>query len=145
MSRSTQYFRCQIYLLWVALGLLVSASAPVAANTVIADMIGNWESAEPSFEVQIESCGEALCGTVVRSTQTPGSDAAPKVGWKLLSSFQTTEESEWSGEMHNFRNGKNYQCVMRLISPNELLVRPYVGLRLFGKDHIWRRVSEAPR
>lgn len=139
--------------IWLGMLAVMPGTALASANqadavTASAALIGRWESENRSFEVAIEACGEALCGTIVRdlTNPSPGADTKevrPVIGWKLLREFRPGEKGEWLGEMHNFRNGKQYDCVMTLLSPAELLVRPYVGIRLIGKDHVWHRVAEA--
>ena len=48
---------------------------------------------------------------------------------------------EWQGEIYNRENAKTYSCKISLSTPDQLTVRPYVGLPLFGKTLRWTRVA----
>jgi uncharacterized protein (DUF2147 family) len=127
-----------------------SATAP-AASTDAADQKGRWLTASGNLEVEIGPCGEALCGTVVRvvanksmaapnATMTPV-DAQPALGMMILADFRPTGDGEWKGRIYNRENGKTYSCVMALLARDQLKIRPYIILPIFGQTQIWRRVS----
>ena len=127
-----------------------SANAP-AASTDAADHKGRWLTASGNLEVEIGPCGQALCGTVVRvvanksmgapnATMAPV-DARPVLGMRILTDFTPSGDGEWEGRIYNRENGKTYSCVMALLAPDQLKIRPYIVLPLFGQTQIWRRVS----
>ena len=48
--------------------------------------------------------------------------------------------TEWSGgNILDPRNGKIYDCFIKLINSNKLKVRGYIGISLFGKTTYWER------
>src|SRR5215470_1802646 len=124
----------------------VAGGAQAASGTVT----GRWLTASGNFEVEIAPCGQALCGTVVRvlanrSMSKPDSQAAPvdtrpALGMKILTDFTPSGEGEWKGQIYNRENGKTYSCLLSLVASDQLKVRPYVGLSLFGQTQIWKRV-----
>ena len=127
-----------------------SATAP-AATTDAAVQKGRWLTASGNLEVEVGPCGAALCGTVVRvlannsmaapnATMTPV-DARPALGMRILENFTPSGDGEWKGRIYNRENGKTYSCVMALLAPDQLKIRPYIVLPLFGQTQIWRRVA----
>jgi uncharacterized protein (DUF2147 family) len=112
---------------------------------------GRWLTASGNLEVEIKPCEKALCGTVVRvvannSMAHPGEtmtavDTRPALGMTILSGFTPSGDGEWAGEIYNRENGKTYSCMMALVGPDELRVRPYKVIPLFGQTQIWHRVS----
>ena len=99
--------------------------------------------------MQLAPCGPAICGTVVkvlanRSMSGPGAemvpaDPRPAMGMKLLTDFKPSGEGEWKGQIYNRENGKTYSALMTHPAPDQLVIRGYVGLPLFGKTQVWRR------
>lgn len=119
---------------------------------------GRWITASGNLEVEIAPCGKALCGTVTqvlgnRSMSRDGEemkavDTRPALGMKILQNLvpETVEgqrTTRWEGEIYNRENGKTYACLMSLNPDGSLLVRPYVGLPLFGKTQTWHRSPPA--
>lgn len=114
---------------------------------------GNWVTESGNLEVQLAPCGPALCGTVVkvlanRSMSGPGAEvtpvnAQPALGMTLLSGFTPSGEGEWKGQIYNRENGKTYSALMTQPAPDQLLIRAYVGLPMFGKTQVWRRSADA--
>jgi len=110
---------------------------------------GAWVTESGNLEVQLAPCGAALCGTVVkvlanRSMSGPGAEMAPAdtrspLGMTLLSDFKPSGDGEWTGRIYNRENGKTYSARMTQPAPDQLLIRGYVGLPLFGKTQVWRR------
>lgn len=123
---------------------------------------GRWITASGNLEVQIAPCGAALCGSVTkvlgnRSMSRDGqemqpADTRPALGMQLLSDFtpiDTTEgraPTEWRGSIYNRENGKHYRCTMSLSGQGaaELVLRPYIGIPLFGQTQIWHRAAPEP-
>ncbi len=111
---------------------------------------GRWLTESGNLEVNIASCGKALCGTVVkvlgnRSMSNPNAtmqaaDSRPALGMQILSDFVASGDGEWSGRIYNRENAKSYDCNMQLIAPDQLKIRAYKFLPIFGKTQIWKRV-----
>jgi uncharacterized protein (DUF2147 family) len=130
---------------------LLAAAALSSGMAAAQDTRGTWLTESGNLEVEIASCGAELCGTVVkvladRSMADPGkqfADAKPAMGLKILHDFVPAATGELQGKIYNRENGKTYDCLLSLQSPDELKVRAYVGMPLFGKTQIWRRVSSS--
>ena len=124
------------------LGLL-SACAAQAAPTAPA---GRWLSATGNVEVTIHPCGDALCGDVVRvlannAMDSSGASKAPpaQVGLRVMSGFRPDGDA-WRGRIYDRDNGRTYDCRIALQGADRLVVHPFIGLPVFGKTQIWRRV-----
>ncbi|TWO67722.1 DUF2147 domain-containing protein [Caenimonas sedimenti] len=132
----------------LVLAALVAASPLTQAQQPAAPQ-GRWITESGNLEVEITPCGAALCGKVVRvlanrSMSGPGAemtpaDARPALGMEILSGLQPAGDGEFQGRIYNRENGKTYSATLRAEAPDQLLVRGYIGLPLFGKTQVWRR------
>lgn len=130
-----------------ALALLLAASLAQAQGH-----LGRWVTESGNLEVQLAPCGEALCGTVVkelanRSMSGPGAmapvDKRSPLGMAILTDLKPSGEGEWTGQIYNRENAKHYSVRVSTVGTDQLVLRAYVGLPLFGKTQVWRRAEEA--
>ena len=123
--------------------------------------LGRWITESGNLEVDVAPCNgptasggsrtgsTTLCGKVVRvlanrSMSAPGTDMAvadarPALGMTLLSALRDTGGGDYQGEIYNRENAKTYRATLTPAEPDQLLVRAYVGIPLFGKTQVWRR------
>lgn len=114
---------------------------------------GRWLTESGNLEVDIAHCGDAWCGTVTRvlanrSMSVPGQemdavDKRPALGMKILTGLQASGDAALTGDIYNRENAKTYRVRLTMDGPRQMLVRPYVGIPLFGKTQLWRRVDVA--
>ncbi|QTD38248.1 DUF2147 domain-containing protein [Polaribacter batillariae] len=65
----------------------------------------------------------------------------PILGLHILSGLEK-DDDEWSGgTIIDPRNGKTYKCYIKLVAPNKLKLRGYIGVSLFGKTAYWERAK----
>ena len=65
----------------------------------------------------------------------------PILGLEILSGLEK-DDDEWSGgEILDPRNGKVYNCYIKLVTPNKLKLRGFIGVALFGKTKYWNRAE----
>jgi len=131
--------------------LLALTLAPAAFAQSTLPQQGRWLTESGNLEVDIAPCGEAFCGTVARvlanrSMSNAGgelvpADARPVMGMKLLSDLRPAGDGELKGEIYNRENAKSYSTLLSLAGPNQLVVRSYIGLPIFGKTQVWQRVE----
>ena len=50
----------------------------------------------------------------------------------------------WKGTIINPRSGKNYGVAMQMASPNQLRLRGYLLLQMFGATRFWTRYDGPP-
>jgi len=122
--------------------MLCLYAAPAHAQT------GRWLTQSGNLEIEIAPCGRALCGTAVRvlannSMSNPGSSMGdrPGLGLKILQDFMPSGGGTWKGHIYNRENGETYACVMEVLAPDQLKVRPYKVIHLFGQTQVWHRVA----
>jgi uncharacterized protein (DUF2147 family) len=125
--------------------LLLLAAAPALAQP--APPQGLWLTATGNLQVEIAPCGPALCGVAAKvlanhSMRNSKDTVAepPKVGMLIISDLKPAEPGTWKGHIFNRENGKTYDCLVEPQGADALKLRVYVGLPLFGKDQVWRRV-----
>ena len=130
------------------------AQTPQAADPPrAASPLGRWITESGNLEVDIAACGDALCGTVTRvlaqrSMAAPGqvmdpADKRPALGMRILSGLRPAGDDTLGGEIYNRENAKTYSVQLRMDGPQLLLVRPYIGLAVFGKTQLWHRATAA--
>ena len=65
----------------------------------------------------------------------------PILGLNILSGLEKNDD-EWSGgKIIDPRNGKVYQCYIKLVNTNKLKIRGYIGVSIFGKTAYWERTK----
>ena len=65
----------------------------------------------------------------------------PILGLEILTGLEK-DDDEWSGgEILDPRNGKVYNCYIKLVKSNKLKIRGYIGVALFGKTKYWERAE----
>ena len=135
-----------------ALALLLAAAGAAAA-----DLRGRYLTASGNLEVEVQPCGDALCGVVRKviadhSMSRPGQpmqavDPRPALGLQILHDVRAHGDEQppvqWQGRIYNRENGKTYDCRLSLDAAGHLVVRPYIGLPLFGQTQVWQRLSAA--
>lgn len=116
---------------------------------------GLWLTENEQAVISIEKCGGELCGYLhwIKDTQRmyddrnpdPALHTRPLCGLKILSKFSNDPRNAkfWNdGEIYKSDEGDTYSGYIRVDSNDELYLRGYVGISLFGKSQIWTRVSE---
>ncbi|RRS02719.1 DUF2147 domain-containing protein [Aquabacterium soli] len=138
--------------------VLIGGTAIAQAVPPPSSPAGRWITASGNVEVDVARCGPAWCGTITRvlsqqSMSRPGevmtpADTRPALGMTILKDFLPEDEAaegspvaRWQGHIYNRENGKTYRCLMSLDATGGLVLRPFVGLPIFGKTQVWRRLD----
>jgi uncharacterized protein (DUF2147 family) len=139
--------------------LLASLSFNSFAEKFVADdIVGFWLTKEERAVIEIVKNGEEFEGKLVwlidihtgkkkdvLDIQNPDEklQARSLQGLKNLEGFKFDGE-EWNGgEIYDPKKGKNYSANMKLENKNELHLRGYVGIPLFGRTSEWKRQKGA--
>jgi uncharacterized protein (DUF2147 family) len=140
--------------------LLLTAPAWAAAPDSI---LGVWYTQDRDAKVQIYKCADRYCGKIVwleEPNYPPGSKegipgtpkidinnpnprlkAVPLLGLTFMRGFAYVGDSEWKdGTLYNPEKGKTYRGQISLASPDQLNLRGFVGISLFGRTSTWTRV-----
>ena len=124
-----------------------------------ASPVGVWATEGEKSHVQIEACGDTLCGSIIwlkepltdqgkEKTDINNPDPALRerkiLGLALLSGFvpEKDDPNMWDqGKIYNPEDGKTYSCKLTIVDGKTMKVRGYVGMPLLGKTQVWTRVE----
>ena len=134
----------------IALLAVVTACATGQDPAAASRLMGHWLSASGNVEVEIGTCevnNPRLCGTITRvlanqSMSRPGLTMSnhDDTGLRILSDFTPAGGDTFQGSILNRETGKVYDCVIQPHGAEEMVVRPYVLVTLFGQSQTWHRV-----
>lgn len=138
------------------LTLLVIALSLHAAHADPANIEGRWLSGDGDGWIRIRLDGEDAVGKIDGSTDPndprihddvnpdPALRKRELYGLVIMSGFEYDGDGKWSGgTIYDPNSGKTYKCTLRLIDPNTLKVRGYIGMSLFGRNDTWTRDEDA--
>jgi len=116
---------------------------------------GQWVVEDGKAAVDLEPCGDKLCGKIAwlkiplndqgkPKTDIHDGDSAlqtrPLCGLLMLWDFTLNEDGFWSGgKIYDAEHGDVYSSTMHIQDDGRLRVRGYIGISLFGKSQIWTR------
>ncbi|HEX8546106.1 MAG TPA: DUF2147 domain-containing protein [Cytophagaceae bacterium] len=140
----------------ISLLILVSLFVSFNGYSIYPDAIlGKWYNAEKTSIIQIYKSGNSYNGKIVwlkevtrngkPRTDENNSDeklrARLLMGMEMLSGF-SFEDNQWeNGKIYDPRKGETYSCTIKMLDPNKLEVRGYVGISMFGKSTIWTKAD----
>jgi uncharacterized protein (DUF2147 family) len=144
----------------LVLGFLVTINVLRAQETNAAleadKIIGVWEVGSGKARVRVTKYGDKYGGKIVwlkepnypdgtkkvdKNNPDEGKKNTPLLGMNNLLGFIYKGSSEYDGgTIYDPENGNNYNCVIKLEDDNTLNVRGYIGVQLFGRTDIWKRV-----
>jgi len=106
----------------------------------IDSIIEVYEKDGKAFAKVIEIKGSTRKNAVCEKCEDENKNK-PILGLNILTGLEENED-EWSGgNILDPRNGRIYNCYIKLIKPNKLKIRGYIGLALFGKTAYWERAE----
>ncbi len=138
----------------LAFGLSLCFSASMAGEAQ-----GVWTTDGGKSRIQIEPCGNALCGRLVWLAEPNNAEGRPKrdrnnpdaklhdrevIGIQILQGFTAVRNApdEWEGgTIYDPESGRSYSGKMSLGEHDELRVRGFVGISLLGRTTTWTRFS----
>lgn len=131
-------------------------------------IVGNWLVQSADAVIRIERHGDRYEGTIAwqlrntygpedgpeldgktvtdRNNPDPALRSRPLDGLRLLWGLRYDADArQWTdGHVYDSDNGHVFQCQMRLLDPNHLRLRGYLGITLFGGSSTWTRVDKVP-
>jgi uncharacterized protein (DUF2147 family) len=141
------------YLLFACIGLISQA---VVAQTEADAIVGVWESGNGKARIKIAKTGEQFNGRIVWLREPNDETGKPKVdknnpdetlrtksllGYSMLKDFTYAGEKIWEeGTIYDPESGSTYSCTITMTDENTLDVRGYIGVSLFGRTDVWKRV-----
>jgi uncharacterized protein (DUF2147 family) len=128
-----------------------------ASDSQADDILGVWQNGSGKGHILIYKNAGRYFGKIIWLKQpfdengqprvdkkNPDKDlsAKPLIGRVMLRDFTfDRKEYEWeNGKVYNPKDGKEYQCVMKMKDNNTLDVRGFLGFSFIGKTDTWQRV-----
>lgn len=119
-------------------------------------LVGVWKTGEGTAMVRIYKNGEKYQGKIVwlkepidpetgkpkldKNHEDPAVRNRAILGLVNIWGFTYKEENTWhEGNIYDPKNGNTYSCTIKLINPNTLEVRGYIGVSLIGRTDTWTR------
>lgn len=129
------------------LSLLLAGAAPPTN-----DVVGRWKTETRGGIVEIQRCGQSICGRLVSSEKLRSQpdlkdinnkDAAqrnrPLKGLLMLSGFSWNDGAWSDGKIYNAEDGRTYGAKITSTGPNEFKLRGCVFVPLC-KTQTWTRL-----
>jgi uncharacterized protein (DUF2147 family) len=123
--------------------------AAVKSKTMEADKIlGVFWSPKKDAKIEIYKKGALYYGKSIwvasprKDTENPIETLQKRdiLGIELLSNFKYSNGEYTNGLIYDPESGKTYNCKMNLVG-NQLKVRGYIGISLFGRTELFERVT----
>jgi uncharacterized protein (DUF2147 family) len=105
----------------------VSPAAQPAADAQTTP-VGHWQTENDKGNVQIEQCGQNLCGYSEKTREPVLINMKPS-------------NNKWTGRIHDPEGGSNYDSTIAMKGPNLLKVQGCALGGLFCGGQTWKRIS----
>jgi uncharacterized protein (DUF2147 family) len=92
--------------------------------------IGVWQTKDNKGNVRIEQCGANLCGYGAQNNESI-----------LINMKPSSDNSKWTGRIHDPESGSNYDSTVSMKGPNLLNVQGCAFGGLFCGGQTWKRIS----
>jgi uncharacterized protein (DUF2147 family) len=142
---------------FILLFLAQLLSLAIFAQTESDAILGVWESGSGKARVKIDKAAEKFTGRIVWLREPNNDEGKPKtdknnpdeklrstplLGYRLLRDFQYKGHKTWEeGTIYDPENGSTYSCTIKMTDENTLDVRGFIGVSLFGRTDVWKRVQ----
>lgn len=136
--------------------LLVIVVAVARAQPPADAILGVWESGNGKARIKIDKAGDTYMGRIVWLREPNDEAGKPKVdknnpdealrskpllGYSMLKGFSFKGDKKWEdGTIYDPESGSTYSCTITMTDENTLDVRGYIGVSLFGRTDVWKRV-----
>lgn len=122
-------------------------------------VLGNWLTAKGDAKVEIYKKNKKYFGKIIWLKTPNDEHGKPKVdkenpeesqrnrpilGMEILTDFVYDGDYTWvDGDIYDPKSGDTYSCKMYLSKDYKTLeVRGYIGISLFGRTEVWKRVDD---
>jgi uncharacterized protein (DUF2147 family) len=152
----TRRFRYVLEQIWSAVLIcgafsLLPAAPALASRAAealnVGSLSGEWSTQDGNGVIDIERCGDALCGRIVGIARPPGTPIPRDVrgisqcGLTILTNEKPTGDGAWLGEITDPRDGTTYGAKIWLDRSGNLRVRGFLGIPLLGQTQTWHRFT----
>jgi uncharacterized protein (DUF2147 family) len=154
-----------VFVLFLGVTGLCAADDGMADMPAASGIVGDWLVESRDAVIHIERVGDEYQGYILwqlhdtygpedgpdlngkivtdRNNPDPSLRDQPLTGLRLLKGLRyDANNNKWiGGRVYNSENGKTYNCLVRLLNPNRLQLRGYIGISLLGGNTVWSRVT----
>ncbi len=125
-------------------------------------VLGSWVTEDGKGVIELYECSGRVFGKIVslsepcfppddergmggkpridRNNPDPNLQNRPVKGLVILRDFVCAGTRIWQGgEIYDPENGKTYRGRMKLLDPDRLQLRGYIGIPLLGRSTVWER------
>jgi len=142
----------------VRAALLFAMLVAVADLRADGGIEGTWLSADGDGWIEIRVTSDGPVGRIAGSPNDTDADAPrrddqnpdpalrgrPLLGLTVLHGFRPDGPGKWKdGTVYDPNSGNTYGCKLRLLDPNTLEVRGYVGVPWLGRSEKWTRKANS--
>ncbi|MXN64191.1 DUF2147 domain-containing protein [Stappia sp. GBMRC 2046] len=136
-----------------SLAIAATAFATIALSVpqaFAADATGIWARPSGSSQIQISSCGNALCGKIIwlkeprNDVNNPDASKRgnPLLGTQIVLGMKPTGKTDtWKGKVYNAEDGKTYTGYITLDGNSKMKLEGCVLGGLICKGETWSRVK----
>jgi uncharacterized protein (DUF2147 family) len=123
--------------------------------------VGVWIDHTGRGAIEIQPCGQGLCGRIVWMQQPldekgqPLKDALnenrrlrdrPICGLQIIGDLKQMRDGSWDrGWIYDPEQGESFDVELRLRAPDTLQVTGYKGLKFLSETFHWRRAAQFPQ
>lgn len=133
--------------LFLLVGITNITQAQIKANAIV----GNWTNEKKDTKFQIFKQGTTYSGKILWGTGSNTKDiknpdprlrSREVIGLVMLNDFVFDGQDTWKdGTIYDPREGKTYSCRIMLKNKDQISVRGYVGVPMFGRTEVWTRIN----
>jgi uncharacterized protein (DUF2147 family) len=121
------------------------------------EIVGIWEPSSGKARVKIDKIVDKYLGRIVWLREPNDKNGNPKkdknnsdetlrvkplLGYRMLRDFTYSEKKVWeNGTIYDPESGSTYSCTITMTDDNTLEVRGYIGVSLFGRTDVWKRLA----
>jgi uncharacterized protein (DUF2147 family) len=97
--------------------------------------------------VEIDRCGDALCGRIVGIERGPTDPmptdvhGRPQCGLTIITDEKPEPDGTWLGQVIDPRDGSRYQAKLWLDQNGNLKLRGFIGIPALGATQTWQRFT----
>ncbi len=123
---------------------------------------GVWYTQKKDAKVKIYNCeGDKYCGKIIwtenvendkplkKDENNPDPEKRDRTikGIDIIKdlAYNASDEAWEGGTIYDPNKGKKYNCYAELVNPDELKVRGYIGVSMFGRSQQWERIKNHPK
>jgi uncharacterized protein (DUF2147 family) len=118
------------------------------------DVVGTWMNEAKNGKIEIYRSGDTYFGKLIWATNLVDANGVsrkdvnnpddhlksrPLLNLVFLTGFVFDDGSWQNGKVYDPKSGKTYSSTMKIVK-NQLEIRGFIGISLFGKTTVWQRV-----